>query len=226
MKEIERVSGTQLDPADRGGVQACGGCRAGMARSASRFAGTQPDAMGAQVARSLIGSMTYLAPVGRIDDWRSQPGAAGVDCRVHRFESGAADPGPGTGITAGRPGAGGHPGCKHQSVARRWMAEVREPHALVSDILIATGLADPESLRKAGPGELLSIGEDYSTLAARKFGEILLEHGRATVEQLDAAARDAVPEWQAPGQDPGRERHHHRHPSCSMRWGASSACRI
>jgi type IV pilus assembly protein PilB len=58
----------------------------------------------------------------------------------------------------------------------------------VRDILIAVGLGDPESLKKAAPGDLLSLGEDYSTLPARKFGEILVDMGVATVEQLDAAA--------------------------------------
>jgi type IV pilus assembly protein PilB len=62
------------------------------------------------------------------------------------------------------------------------------PSALVKDILIVTGLGDQSALNSADFGELHSVGEDFSTLPPMKLGEILLEMGVATEEQLDNAA--------------------------------------
>jgi type IV pilus assembly protein PilB len=62
------------------------------------------------------------------------------------------------------------------------------PSALVKDILIVTGLGDQSALNSADFGELHSVGEDFSALPPMKLGEILLEMGVATEEQLNNAA--------------------------------------
>lgn len=62
------------------------------------------------------------------------------------------------------------------------------PSSLVKDILIVTGLGDQSALNSADFGELHSVGEDFSTLPPMKLGEILLEMGVATEEQLENAA--------------------------------------
>lgn len=61
------------------------------------------------------------------------------------------------------------------------------PSALVKDILIATGLGDQATLIHSSFGELHSIGEDFSTLPALKLGEILLDMGVATEALVEAA---------------------------------------
>ncbi|MGB7815393.1 MAG: ATPase, T2SS/T4P/T4SS family [Methylotenera sp.] len=61
------------------------------------------------------------------------------------------------------------------------------PPALVKDILIVTGLGDQAALNSAGFGELHAVGEDFSTLPPMKLGEILLEMGVVTEAQLEAA---------------------------------------
>jgi type IV pilus assembly protein PilB len=144
--------------------------------------------MSAQVARSLIGSMTYLAPVGALtvgvasqalQDSISECIVANQVQLILDLEQ--------VSLLDGRALEIIQDANINLSHGGGWLKFVN-PTSLVSDILIATGLGDPQSLRKAGPGELLSIGEDYSLLPARKFGDILIDMGAATVEQLDAAA--------------------------------------
>ncbi len=62
------------------------------------------------------------------------------------------------------------------------------PSALVKDILIVTGLGDQTALNSADSGELHLVGEDFSAAPPMKLGEILLEMGVVTDEQLEQAA--------------------------------------
>ena len=61
------------------------------------------------------------------------------------------------------------------------------PSALVKDILIATGLGDQTALSASSFGQIFSVGEDFSTLPSMKLGDILLEMGVATDELIAAA---------------------------------------
>ncbi len=62
------------------------------------------------------------------------------------------------------------------------------PSSLVKDVLIVTGLGNPTALNSLEPGELHSIGEDFSAPPSMKLGEILLSMEVATEEQLENAA--------------------------------------
>ncbi len=62
------------------------------------------------------------------------------------------------------------------------------PSSLVKDVMIVTGLGNPTALNSLGPGELHSIGEDFSTPPSMKLGEILLSMEVVTEEQLENAA--------------------------------------
>jgi type IV pilus assembly protein PilB len=144
--------------------------------------------MGAAVAHSLIGTMTYLAPTGALTAGESTQALQDsiseciVANQVHLIldlEQVSLLDGRALEIIQDA-----HSNLTHGG---GWLKFVN-PSLLVSDILIASGLGDPLSLQQAGPGELLSIGADYSSVPARKFGEILLEMGAATAGQLEAAA--------------------------------------
>jgi type IV pilus assembly protein PilB len=144
--------------------------------------------MGTQVARSLIGSMTYVAPTGALTVGAACQAlqdslAECIDAKqlqlILDLEQVSLLDGRALEIIQEA-----HASLSHNG---GWLKLVN-PSPLVRDILTAVGLGDPESMRKASPGDLLSIDEDYSPLPTRKFGEILLDMQVATVEQLDAAA--------------------------------------
>jgi len=61
------------------------------------------------------------------------------------------------------------------------------PTTLVKDILIATGLGDQTALNANGFGDLHSIGEDFSALPPMKLGEILLQMGVVTEKEVEEA---------------------------------------
>ena len=61
------------------------------------------------------------------------------------------------------------------------------PSVLVKDILISTGLGDQTALNTTNFGDLHAIGEDFSSLPPMKLGEILLQMGVVTEKQVEEA---------------------------------------
>ena len=61
------------------------------------------------------------------------------------------------------------------------------PSVLVKDILISTGLGDQTALNTSSFGDLHAIGEDFSSLPPMKLGEILLQMGVVTEKQVEEA---------------------------------------
>ncbi len=144
--------------------------------------------MGAQFSRSLIGTMTYLAPTGALTvgdssqslhDSMSQCILANQVELILDLER--------VTLFDGRALEVIHDANVNLTHAGGWLKFIN-PTALVRDILIATGFGDPVALKRAAAGELLAMGEEYSSLPTLKLGEILLEMGVVTADQLDGAA--------------------------------------
>jgi type IV pilus assembly protein PilB len=146
--------------------------------------------MAQEVARSIIGTMTYLAPVGALTAGTSTTAlndsitACIATNQLHLIldlEQVLLLDGRALEVIQD-----GHVNLMH---CGGWLKYVN-PSPLVCEILIATGLGDPVALRGAGAGagDLLTIGEVYSASQPRKLGEILLEMGAVTAQQVDAAA--------------------------------------
>jgi len=143
-----------------------------------------PEAM----ARSIIGTMTYLAPVGpltgeeackALEQAISECIAANQIHLILDLEQISMMGGRALEIILEANTRLAYSGGSLKYV---------NPSALVKDILIVTGLGDQSALKAAGFGELLSVGDDFSSAPALKLGEILLEMGVVTEEQLEKAA--------------------------------------
>ncbi|MBK6672787.1 MAG: Flp pilus assembly complex ATPase component TadA [Proteobacteria bacterium] len=145
--------------------------------------------MSAQVAFSQIGSMTYLAPAGALT-----AGAASEALQESLAQCIASNQLQvildleQVSLVDGRALEIIQEANVNLSYGGGWL-KLMNPSALVRDILTVVGLGDADSMRSADPGDLISIGEDPAPLPPRKFGEILLDMGVATVEQIDAAAQ-------------------------------------
>ena len=144
--------------------------------------------MSQAVARSSIGSMTYIAPVGALcagapvtalHEAVTECIAAGQLQLILDLEQ--------VTLIDGRAMEVVHDSDMALTRSGGWLKFVN-PSPLVRDILIATGLADARVLGSAADGELMSFGEDYSHQEPRKLGEILLEMGVVTAEQIESAA--------------------------------------
>jgi type IV pilus assembly protein PilB len=144
--------------------------------------------MAEAVARSIVGTMTYLAPTEPLvgDEACKRLEEAILGCiasnqinLVLDLEQVLMISGNALEIILDA-----HAKLTHSGGSLKYV----NPSALVSDILIVTGLGDQSALNSADFGELHSVGEDFSTLPPMKLGEILLEMGVATEEQLENAA--------------------------------------
>jgi type IV pilus assembly protein PilB len=140
------------------------------------------------VARSIIGTMTYLAPVGALTT--GDAAAALIDAVAECMAANQRH------IILDLEQVSLLDGCGLEVIqdsnvnlthSGGWLKYVN-PSPLVRDILIATGLGDPVALKSAAAGDLHSVGEDYSSLPPQKLGEILLAMGVVTAQQVDAAA--------------------------------------
>lgn len=140
------------------------------------------------IARSIIGTMTYLAPVGPLasDDACKTLEETISDCiassQIHLIldlEQISLMGGRALEIILDTNTRLTHSGGSLKYV---------NPSALIKDILIVTGLGDQAALNTAGFGELHSVGEDFSALPPMKLGEILLEMGVVTEKQLAESA--------------------------------------
>jgi type IV pilus assembly protein PilB len=140
------------------------------------------------VARSIVGTMTYLAPVGALTTGDSTVALldAIAECMAANQQH----------IILDLEQVSLLDGCGLEVIqdsnvnlthSGGWLKYVN-PSPLVRDILIATGLGDPVALKMAAAGDLHSVGEDYSSLPPQKLGDILLDMGVVTTQQLDAAA--------------------------------------
>ena len=144
--------------------------------------------MAEAIARSLIGTMTYLAPAGpltgeeackALEQAISECIAANHIHLVLDLEQISLMGGRALEIILDANTRLAHSGGSLKYV---------NPSALVKDILIVTGLGDQNALESAGFGELLSVGEEFSSAPALKMGEVLLDMGVVTEEQLEKAA--------------------------------------
>ncbi len=142
-----------------------------------------------EIARSIIGNMTYLAPVGPLtsgDAAKALEDAIAACLSSNQInlildlEQVSLLDGRALEIIQDSNAA-----ITHRGGSLRYV----NPSALVSDILIATGLGDAVALKGAGAGELHSVGEDLSLLPPLKLGEILLETGAVTGQQVDEASK-------------------------------------
>ena len=139
------------------------------------------------IARSIIGTMNYLAPVGpltskeackALEQAISECIAANQIHLILDLEQISLIGGRALEIILDTNTRLTHSGGSLKYV---------NPSALVKDILIVTGLGDQSALKSAGFGELLSVGEDFYAMPPLKLGEILLEMGVVTAEQLEKA---------------------------------------
>ncbi|MDO8208468.1 MAG: ATPase, T2SS/T4P/T4SS family [Gallionella sp.] len=140
------------------------------------------------IARSIIGTMTYLAPAGPLKDEESCQALelAFSDCvassQIHLvldLEQVSLMSGRALEIILDTNSRLAHSGGSLKYV---------NPVALVKDILIVSGLGDQSALNSAGFGELFSVGEDFSAFLPVRLGEILMEMGVVTEAQLENAA--------------------------------------
>jgi type IV pilus assembly protein PilB len=145
--------------------------------------------MSEAIARSIIGTMTYLAPVGPLTGEGASKALEDAisDCissnQIHLILDLEQVP-----LMGGR-------ALEIMLDSNTKLAQSGgalnfvNPSALVKDILIVTGLGGQTSLNAAEFGEMHSIGADFSALPLLKLGEILLQMGVATKKQLDEAAK-------------------------------------
>lgn len=145
--------------------------------------------MAEEIARSIIGAMTYLAPAGPLvgEDACKALENAIQGCiaanQIHLILDLEQ-----VSILGGRALEiilDTNAMLTHNGGSLRYV----NPSALVKDILIVTGVGDQTALNSAGFGELHAVGEDFSAGPPMKLGEILLEMGVATEAQLDQAAK-------------------------------------
>ncbi len=144
--------------------------------------------MSEAIARSIIGTMTYLAPVGSLsgEDACQALEQAIADCimssQVHLIldlEQISLLGGRALEIMLDTNTRLSHSGGSLKYV---------NPSALLKDILVATGLGDHTTLHAAGFGELHSVGAYASVQPPLRLGEILLEMGVVTEKQLVESA--------------------------------------
>jgi type IV pilus assembly protein PilB len=145
--------------------------------------------MAQAVARSVIGAMTYIAPVGAVT---AAEGAESLQAAIEEC------------LAAGQP----HIVLDLERVSLldgRALEVVQDanvrllqyggwfkfvnPSPLIADTLIATGLGDAQALRHGAAGDLHSVGADCPVLQPKKLGEILLEMGLASQQQIQDAAQ-------------------------------------
>ncbi len=140
------------------------------------------------IARSLIGTMTYLAPDGPLKDEAASQilEQAFSDCiasgQIHLVLDLEQVP-----LMSGRALEimfDTNSQLAHSGGSLKYV----NPVALVKDILIVNGLGDQSALNSAGFGELFSVGEDFSAIRPVRLGEILLEMEAVTETQLESAA--------------------------------------
>jgi type IV pilus assembly protein PilB len=140
------------------------------------------------IARSIIGTMTYLAPTGPLtseeacDALEQAISECIVANQIHLIldlEQISLMSGRALEIILDKNTKLASSGGSLQYV---------NPSALIKDILIVTGLGDQSALKHAGFGELLSVGEEFIAMPPLRLGEILLEMGKVTEEQLENAA--------------------------------------
>ncbi len=139
------------------------------------------------IAQSIIGNMTYLAPVGPIvsEDACNTLEDAISNCILSNQINLILDLEQVT-LLGGRTleiMLDSNAKLSQSGGALKFI----NPSPLVKDILIATGLGDQTALNANSFGELHSIGEDLSSLPPKKLGEILLEMGVVTEKQLEEA---------------------------------------
>jgi type IV pilus assembly protein PilB len=136
------------------------------------------------VARSVIGTMTYLAPAGPLSSEESclaleeaiaQCIAANQIQLILDLERVSL-----VGSRALEIILDSNVRLTHSGGALRFV----NPSPLVKDILVVTGLGDQTALSTAGFGELHTIGEHFSASPPMKLGEILLIMGLVTHQQL------------------------------------------
>jgi type IV pilus assembly protein PilB len=144
--------------------------------------------MAPEVARSIIGTMTYLAPVGALTSGESADALNdSISSCVATNQLNLILDLEQVSLLDGRALEVIQEGNVNLTHCGGWLKYIN-PSPLVSDILIATGLGDAVAIRRAAPGELHSVGEHYLASQPRKLGEILLELGVVTMQQVDAAA--------------------------------------
>ena len=144
--------------------------------------------MSEAIARSIIGTMTYLAPVGSLsgEDACQALEQAIADCiassqiqLILDLEQISLLGGRALEIMLDTNTRLSHSGGSLKYV---------NPSALLKDILVATGLGDRAALHGTGFGELHSVGEYASVPPPLRLGEILLEMGVVTEKQLVESA--------------------------------------
>ena len=141
------------------------------------------------IARSIIGTMTYLAPVGPLtgEDACKALEQAIAECiaanQIHLIID--LEQIPMMGGRALEIILDTNTRLIHSGGSLKYV----NPTALLKDILIVTGLGYQGAMESAGFGELLSVGEDFLSVPPLRLGEILLEMGVITEDQLEIAAK-------------------------------------
>jgi len=144
--------------------------------------------MAQTVTHSRVGTLTYLAPVGPLvaGDACEALQAAINDCMAAQQTQLILDLEQ-VSLLGGRALEVMHE-CNTTLTYGGGSLKFVNPAALVTDILIATGLGDAGALHGAPVGELHSIGETLPPMASMKLGEILVDLGLVKREQVEEAA--------------------------------------
>ena len=149
-----------------------------------------PDVnMAEEVARSVIGTMVHLAPVGALTgeaacDALERAIAECLGGGRHQFILDLEQ----VSVMGGR-ALEIMVDANARLTQKDGFLKFINPSPLIRDVLIATGLGDPEALSQSEFGELHAIGAHFVEPSTRKFGEILLEMGVVTQTQLGEIAQ-------------------------------------
>ena len=206
MREIQRVSGTQLDPEVIGVAHQDLRRRAGMAQAlldqprseagaggraapgARRIEAAARPGVSDAVLCSRVGTTTVVAPVQCAARRRSARRAGGRVRVLLRRQPDAADRRSRPGRRRQRARARDHARRRGQVRHARRPAKILNPNQLVREIIAATGLG--ERLAMVDPaGRAKAVNPLQARNTRRRLGEILVERGLLTEAQLAQVAK-------------------------------------